>query len=217
MADRLRLGTREWHRAAERTRFMQAMLRGQVSRAGYCRFLRSLHTIYETLEHALAHHAGQPALAPLHLPGLARTAAIAADLDVLFEGEWRRELAPAVAATDYARHLQQLEATDPLMLLAHSYVRYLGDLSGGQLLQGIVAGALALPGADGTHFYRFDEPGARALATAYREALAQLQLDSGMMTRVVAEACDAFCRHCEMFDELAAETLAVPADAPDAL
>jgi heme oxygenase len=207
LADRLRLGTRELHKAAERTRFMQSMLRGQIGQAAYCRLLCSLHTIYEPLENALARHATFRPLNLLHLPGLPRSAGLAADLDTLYGGDWRRNLEPAAAARAYALHLRQIDATDPLLLVAHSYVRYLGDLSGGQILQEIIARALSLTGDDGTRFYRFAAPGATAMAAAYRHGLAQIQVDAATLARLVAEAGDAFGRHCKLFEELA------PADA----
>lgn len=42
-------------------------------------------------------------------------------------------------------------------MLAHAYVRYLGDLSGGQVIGARIKKAYGLNGQDGTAFYRFDE------------------------------------------------------------
>lgn len=50
---------------------------------------------------------------------------------------------------------------DPSALLAHSYVRYLGDLSGGQFIRRVVVKAYGLDDAtsSGVEFYEFKELG----------------------------------------------------------
>lgn len=52
-------------------------------------------------------------------------------------------------------------SADPSALLAHSYVRYLGDLSGGQFIRRVVAKAYGLDEASGlgVEFYEFKELG----------------------------------------------------------
>lgn len=58
----------------------------------------------------------------------------------------------------YTEHLQILsDSADPSLLLAHAYVRYLGDLSGGQTIRRQVAKAYAIDAEDGSgvKFYEF--------------------------------------------------------------
>jgi heme oxygenase len=47
-------------------------------------------------------------------------------------------------------------------LLAHAYVRYLGDLSGGQIIGGRIKRAYGLKGKEGTAFYDFSAKGERS-------------------------------------------------------
>lgn len=64
------------------------------------------------------------------------------------------------ALSDYVRRLEELSnSNDPSALLAHSYVRYLGDLSGGQTLRHTLAKAYDLDEASGMgiSFYSFKE------------------------------------------------------------
>jgi heme oxygenase len=203
LANALRLGTRDLHTMAERTGLMRDMLRGRVERETYCRLLRSLYAIYEELEAGLDRHAGHELISLIQLPGLARGDSLAADLEYLHGPDWKPEIAPAAAAAAYAAHLRTLNLHDPLLLVAHSYVRYLGDLSGGQLLSRVVAEALRLPGKAGMQFYLFAEPGASALAATYRQGLMSMPLDAVTEARIVAEARLAFGWHCNLFNELA--------------
>jgi heme oxygenase len=199
LAERLKAETRPLHVRAERSTFMSALLRGRMDRAAYAALLHNLQAIYAALEPALRRHAAHPALAPLDLAALARTQALRDDLAVL--GLEATALRPA--SSRYAQRVNELDATHPELLLAHAYVRYLGDLSGGQLLQGIVAESLQLSPGTGTAFYDFGgEQAAARLNRAFRAALDNVTVDEDA---VVEEAMLAFEWHRLLFDELAAE------------
>ena len=142
-------------------------------------------------------------MAPFDLDALARVPALAADIATLDPGvaeDADRPLEPATIA--YADHLADLDRHAPELLVAHAYVRYLGDLNGGQLLRRIVRDALQLPPGPGTAFYDFDAaPGVAVLAARFRDALDRSALSDA--DAVVAEAQTAFQRHRQLFDELA--------------
>ncbi|UOH81867.1 hypothetical protein LQV05_004547 [Cryptococcus neoformans] len=65
---------------------------------------------------------------------------------------------PPKPLTNYISHVRTLSASPVTApgLLAHAYVRYLGDLSGGQFIGARVKKSFDLPGDDGTKFYQFD-------------------------------------------------------------
>ena len=69
-------------------------------------------------------------------------------------------LTPPPLAT-YITHLRDLalSAQDAPLLLAHSYVRYLGDLSGGQYVASKTRKAFELEGDQGLEFYEFHMDG----------------------------------------------------------
>lgn len=202
LATQLKQGTHDLHRAAERSGFMRRMLSGDLDCDLYCRLLVNLHAIYRALETSLERHAGAGPVSRVHAPALSRTAALQADLDALHGGDWRQSIPLTAAAESYVERVRWLDETEPMLLVAHSYVRYLGDLSGGQVLGRVVAGALGLHDGRGTSFYTFGPPGAAALASRYRQGLSAIQLDEASALRVVNEARDSFQRHCAMFEEL---------------
>lgn len=68
----------------------------------------------------------------------------------------------------YVDRIQFLsDSTDPSPLLAHSYARYLGDLSGGQFIRRTIAKAYELGDTSGlgTEFYAFKQLGSSKKAT----------------------------------------------------
>lgn len=208
LAAELRAGTRDLHRIAEQSGIMrQILVERRLTRPAYARLLRSLHAIYAALEGELARHATHPAVAPVHFPELARAPALAADLTAHHGAAWATELAPAPAAAAYATRLRALGATAPALLVAHAYVRYLGDLSGGQLLAPLVAGLLRVPPNEGFAFYAFAGlPDAAAFRARYRAALDQLPAGTtppGGAALIVEEARQAFALHARLFEELA--------------
>jgi heme oxygenase len=200
----LREGTAEAHRQAERAPFLGALLRGALSREAYARYLASLHPVYVALEGALEAHRAHPHLAPFARAELYRTEALAADLAHLAGPDWRTGVAVARAGEAYAEHVAGLAAREPLLLVAHAYTRYLGDLSGGQLLRKPVARAYGLTGPEGLAFYAFPRVAdVRGCARDFRAALDALDLPPPRAGALLAEARHAFALNGALFAELA--------------
>jgi heme oxygenase len=204
LPERLKTETRNLHTAAERSAFMSVLLSGGMERPAYSALLRNLHAIYATLEPALMRHAGHALLSPMLAPALFRTAALASDLQALHGPRWASEIDLQPAAAAYVARLSELDATQPALLLAHAYVRYLGDLSGGQMLRRIIAQSAGLAGERGVAFYDFgDATATRDLALAFRAGLASVSADAVQTDALIDEARQAFRLHQRLFDELA--------------
>jgi heme oxygenase len=123
------------------------------------------------MEQALDKHASHPALEPTYNPTLlARTSSLSADIAHLLEVDedsWQSHPihqslttpmpAPLLNFIDRLNVLSN--AADPSPLLAHAYVRYLGDLSGGQNMRHIFAKSYGLDDSEGLgiSFYIFKE------------------------------------------------------------
>jgi heme oxygenase len=184
---------------------MAALIKGRLGLQAYCLLLRNLHPVYAGLEAGLLAHAPLPALAPLCLPRLFRTQAIAHDLQMLWGSTWQTELPVLAPAARYRDRLQDLSLSHPALLGAHAYVRYLGDLSGGQLLSGIVSRSLQLPAGQGLSFYDFgDAAQVASLGSAFRTGLDSVGADAAMAQALVDEAKKAFALHGELFEALGA-------------
>lgn len=201
LAARLRHATRDLHHRAERTGPMAALLRGELAGPAYAVLLFNLQAIYAALEAGLSRHGR---LAEIDFQPLYRSAALAADLSH-FASQAASHGHPGLvaAASSYVAHLESLAQREPLLLLAHAYVRYLGDLHGGQILHQRVSRALGLQGGQGTCFYDFGPPGrVAALIIAFREGLDALRPTQLQAEALEAEARRAFQRHVELFEQL---------------
>lgn len=204
LAERLRNETRGLHTEVERSTLMHALLRGELSLLLYCMLLRNLHAIYLALEAALVHHAQQPLLAPIFASALFRTDALEQDLNTLYGPFWDQAIALQPASRLYVDRLRELHQTRSVLLVAHSYVRYLGDLSGGQILKRIVAKSFQLPDRAGTAFYDFGASDrARALTHGFRAGLDSIDAHEDQIAAIVTEAQQAFVLHRDLFAQLA--------------
>ena len=184
----LRARTGAVHREAERTGFIADLIRGRATREGYALYLRSLVPVYDALETALAAATAAP-FAPFKHAGLHRGAALRADLAAIAGAGWAGVSVPSEAQA-YARDVAA--AAGGIRLLAHAYARYLGDLSGGQILKPVLARTLGLA-PEALAVYDFPGlPSIEAHRTAIRTALDMV--DAASAEAVAAEAVSAF-RH----------------------
>ncbi|KAJ7145256.1 hypothetical protein C8R46DRAFT_1131126 [Mycena filopes] len=170
LSDVLREGTKKAHEEVEVSPAAAAMLRGELDKEEYARFLMMLWHVYDTFERGLERHQTHPVLEPTYNPTLlARAPPLSADIAHLLavpEPTWKSHrihlqltAAPPPALARYVARIQSIaDSPDPSPLLAHAYVRYLGDLSGGQTIQRALAKAYGLtPGGAGLSFYAFKE------------------------------------------------------------
>ncbi|CAN5757631.1 heme oxygenase (biliverdin-producing) [soil metagenome] len=205
LSARLRSETSALHRQVESSLFMQRFLGSQLNLRGYCLLMRNLEPVYLELEQALERHAGDGAIAPVYMPQLFRTVPIQHDLHALHGNTWPQDFEVLPSSQAYAARLRELSASSPALLPAHAYVRYLGDLSGGQMLRDIVVRSLQLPAQDAaTSFYEFGPPTeVSRLAQALRAGLNLVARDEAHAKAVVDEAKWAFGMHGLLFNELA--------------
>ena len=194
---RLRQASHDLHAVAEKSGLMPLLLRSQLSSADYAVLVCNLQAIYAALEQGLAESDG---IAGLDFTPLLRGSAIARDLVFLAPPQ---DTLLCAATRDYVLHLQALAAARSPLLLAHAYVRYLGDLHGGQALRRCVARLLQGNGVDGLHFYDFGPPERVAeLIAAFRSGLDGMVLDEPQAEAMAQEARLGFGWHIDMFRQL---------------
>ncbi|MGW4720556.1 biliverdin-producing heme oxygenase [Nocardia sp. NPDC004260] len=203
----IRTATAQQHAEAENSRFMSDMLGGSLGVDSYHRYTGQLWFIYRALEQRWAALADDPVAGPFIRPELARTAELERDLTHLLGPGWRTGLEPLPATAAYAERIDECARDWPAGYIAHHYTRYLGDLSGGQVIRGTAEKLWDLPHrGDGVRFYVFDGVGnPAAFKREYRALLDRLPLDDLERRRVLDEGRRAFAMNTAVFEELAEE------------
>ncbi len=203
LAQQLKDGTKESHSAAENTKFIAGFLRGVLSVEQYGKLLTNFYYVYSTLEDSLKSLQRDPVIGSLYFPELSRADSLSRDLRFYYGPNWRSLIKASPACDAYVARIREVEKESPYLLAAHCYTRYMGDLSGGQILKGIAQGALDNPEGEGFHFYEFDKiPNAKEFKVGYRSTLDNLNLDQKQKDAIVTEANYAFRLNMDMFDEM---------------
>ncbi|MFM7635358.1 MAG: heme oxygenase (biliverdin-producing) [Cyanobacteriota bacterium] len=211
LASQLREGTKKAHTMAENTGFVSCFLKGVVDKASYRTLVADLYVVYSAMEEEIGRlrAAGHPVVAPVGFPELNRRDTLEQDLAYYFGEGWRSAVQATPAALEYVARLHQVARETPELLVGHHYTRYIGDLSGGQILKNIAQKAMNLGDHDGLRFYEFDAiPDEKAFKTNYRATLNSLPIDQAMADRIVAEANHAFHLNMKMFQELEGNLIA---------
>jgi heme oxygenase len=160
----LRARTAPLHREAERSGIIHDLLTGRAQRDSLVLLLQNLLCVYQALETGLMAHKGSALLGELCRPELYRAPAIATDVEALGGTD---ELLPE--ALCYAERVTQSAEGDGTRLLAFAYVRYMGDLSGGQILNRLLCRSFSLTNLA---FYSFPKiPDLQEFRQNYRAAL----------------------------------------------
>ncbi len=119
---------------------------------------------------------------------------------------WQEEIVASEEGKAYIARIREVANTEPALLVAHAYVRYMGDLSGGQSLKNIARSAMNLPPDQGTGLHEFDQiatvEARRAFKGKYRDALNSLAVDDTLAQKIVEEANKAFTLNRNVSDEL---------------
>lgn len=203
LATKLREGTKKSHTMAENTGFIACFLKGTVEKNSYRKLVSNLYFVYSAMEEEMDRQKDHPIISQIYFPELHRKAALEQDLYYYYGANWREQVSPSAGAQEYIARIHQISNTAPELLVAHSYTRYLGDLSGGQILKGIAQRGMNLVDGEGTNFYEFktisDE---KAFKNKYRQAMNDLPVDEETANRIVDEANDAFGMNMKMFKEL---------------
>ncbi|MBD0343355.1 MAG: heme oxygenase (biliverdin-producing) [Coleofasciculus sp. Co-bin14] len=203
LATKLREGTKKAHTMAENVGFVKCFLKGVVEKTSYRKLVANLYFVYSAMEEEMERHQNHPILSKINFPQLHRKKTLEQDLSFYYGSNWREQVAPSPAATAYVEHIREISASQPELLVAHSYTRYLGDLSGGQILKKIAQQAMNLSEGQGTAFYEFQEiPDEKAFKRQYRQALDDLSVDEATADRIVDEANATFGMNMKLFQEL---------------
>jgi heme oxygenase len=202
----IRAASQDRHTEAEGSAFMGDMLGGRLGVAAYARYTEQLWFVYRALEDGAARLAGDPVAGPFLRPELARVAALERDLGHLLGAGWRRRATALPATVRYAARVTDLAASWPAGYVAHHYTRYLGDLSGGQVIRGIAERTWGFPRkGDGVRFYVFESIGnPAAFKREYRALLDGLAVGEPEKRRVVEECRHAFALNTALFADLGA-------------
>ncbi|MFG2622399.1 heme oxygenase (biliverdin-producing) [Streptomyces sp. NPDC048507] len=203
----IRVASHEQHTEAETSSFMSDLLGGRLGVDAYTRYTEQLWFVYRALEDAADALREDPVAGPFIQPELMRVAEIERDLAHLIGPHWRESVVALPATEAYAARVAECAASWPGGYVAHHYTRYLGDLSGGQIIRDKAERTWGFERkGDGVRFYVFaDISNPAAFKRTYRELLDALAADDLEKQRIIDECKRAFDFNGAVFRELGEE------------
>ncbi|MEV5905033.1 biliverdin-producing heme oxygenase [Streptomyces sp. NBC_00015] len=203
----IRTASHEQHVEAETSTFMSDLLGGRLGVEAYARYTEQLWFVYEALEAGAERLASDPVAGPFIRPELFRLPALERDLAHLRGTGWRSAASALPATEAYAARVRECAERWPAGYIAHHYTRYLGDLSGGQIIRDKAERTWGFQRkGDGVRFYVFEEIGnPAAFKRGYRELLDGVRADDLEKQRIVSECKRAFALNTDVFRALGEE------------
>ncbi|UGY91076.1 heme oxygenase (biliverdin-producing) [Streptomyces gobiensis] len=201
----IRTASHEQHTEAENSSFMGDLLGGKLGVAAYKRYTEQLWFIYRALEESAGRLVDDPVAGPFIRSDLFRVASLERDLTHLHGGtDWAVGLKPLAATADYATRITEVALDWPGGYVAHHYTRYLGDLSGGQIIRGTAEKTWGFERkGDGVRFYVFEDiANPAAFKREYRALLDAIPADDLEKQRIVDECKRAFALNTAVFEDL---------------
>ncbi|WP_069811709.1 biliverdin-producing heme oxygenase [Streptomyces sp. TP-A0874] len=200
----IRTASQEQHTEAENSSFMSDMLGGRLGVEAYALYTEQLWFVYSALESEAARLAGDPVVGPFIRPELLRAAELERDLAHLRGADWRSTASALPATSAYAERIREVAKEWPPGYVAHHYTRYLGDLSGGQVIRSTAEKTWGFQRkGDGVRFYVFEGIGnPAAFKRDYRALLDELPADDLSKQRIVDECKRAFALNTALFEDL---------------
>lgn len=203
----IRDASHEHHGRVGTSAFMSGLLGGRLGVAAYARYTEQLWFVYRALEDAAGTLRDDPVAGPFIRPELMRAPELERDLAHLRGPGWRSRVRAMPATAAYAARITECARDWPAGYVAHHYTRYMGDLSGGQVVRDRAekAWGFARKG-DGVRFYVFEGvPNPAAFKRTYRALLDAVDVDDLEKQRIVEECRRAYEHNSAVFHELDAE------------
>nr|YP_009399733.1 Heme oxygenase [Digenea simplex]ARW69552.1 Heme oxygenase [Digenea simplex] len=203
LAQQLREGTTKSHSMAENVSFVKSFLGGVVDKKSYRKLIANLFFIYNSIEKEIEANKDNEVVKAIYFPELYRRDSLIKDLVYYYGEDWSNLIQPSSATQIYIDRIHKIGSNNPQLLIAHSYTRYIGDLSGGQILKKIAKNAMQLPNNSGTAFYDFDLISDEELfKDQYRSSLNKIPLTKTQIEHIISEANIAFNLNMKIFQEL---------------
>ncbi len=219
----LREGTSHNHREAERRPFMRVFFKGELPREAYVGWISRQWHVYAALESALQSAADDAVIGGIVPAELHRRERLEQDLAFLAGSDWNPDDHLSPATKTYVDRIEWAAAEFAPGVIAHAWLRYLGNVGGQQVLKRLVNSSIGTDGRDGP-----DDP--RGIAFTDYSALGEvgpffrgfhgrmdaMPLDDAQKQRVVQEGDLGFRLNMQLTDELAEDfRIEAPEGDPD--
>ncbi len=202
LSEKLKEGSREIHSEIEKNELARRIESGKITFDEVKRLIAGYFFIYSVLERALEENREHLFVQAVYHRELLRREAIKEDLLFYFGENWAKEIHPSISIQIYCKRIEEVSKYNKELLLSHAYVRYMGDLSGGQIIKKWLGDALNLTDR-GLTFYNFNQiQDINEFKSIFKKGIDMIPADDETSKRIVEESILVFLLNINMFNEI---------------
>lgn len=198
LSARLREGTHGKHAEVSHSPFSKKLSEGSVTEGEYKKYLAFLDLLYPQLEFQLNEWKHVSYIEPFTNEAFAvlfRSKALEHDMQHFHA----KEIDPGTAAKEYGMRLAEIALHKTHLLIAHVYMRYLGDLFGGRAIYENIKHRWP----EGMAFYQYPHlENPKAFIGTFKEILDSLKLDEAEQGEILEEVLWSYDQHLKIFNEI---------------
>lgn len=200
----IKVNSQNLHDVAENTGFLKRLVDGNASVEGYSEYLFNLYEIYKTIEFNLEKYSDNPSVKEFATIDVYRSEAIYKDLKILL-GEKMNSMKLLASTKAYVDKLNEVGRSNPELLVAHAYSRYLADLFGGRTIYKILENVYKMD-YNALNYYQYEalneDEGRKDFIMEYYTKLNNIELSDVLKEKFLDEVSNSYIYNIAISNEL---------------
>lgn len=198
---KIRFESESLHDMAEHTGFINRLIEGNASKETYGKYIYNLYYVYKAIEDNLEKNKSNENVANFALPDVYRSEEILKDVKSILGEDY--EKVPLLMSTKvFVNRINSIGNSDPELLIAHAYTRYLADLFGGRTILEIIKKHYKLED-ESLNYYVFPQiKDFRQFVMQYHDKLNALNLSESMQEKFLNEISMSYIYNISISNEL---------------
>lgn len=193
--------TKRLHGMAENTGFIKRLVDGNATIKTYGEYIYNLYFVYKAIEDNLQKHTDDKILKEFITPEVFRADSLLKDSKFLL-GDEIDSIQMCDSTKVFVNRLNEISNTNPNLLVAHAYTRYLADLFGGRTIYEIVKSKYDIS-SEGLNYYIFDKiPNLKEFVMMYHEKLNLIKLADKDKNDFLNEVCLSYVFNISLSNEI---------------
>ena len=201
---KIRKNTGALHSAAEKSGILKRIVDGNASVDSYVEYLFNLSEMYKAIEEAIENNKDNEIVKEFSTPELYRHKLIEKDLEYFIKDNSQKyELLASTVA--FVERMQEISNTNPELVIAHAYTRFIADLFGGRTFVSLLGVNYKVP-AEGLNYYNCDAiQNIRAYVMGYATKINNINLSEELEEKLIVEVSNSYIYNMAISQELEAK------------
>ena len=179
------------HAASEHTGFIKKITDGTATKETYGEYLFNLSVMYKAIEETLDANADNEVLKPFVTKELYKHELIEQDIKYLL-GDSVKNLTLLASTKAFLARIDEIKDTNPELIIAHAYTRFLADLFGGRMFMDLFTNRYHIA-KEGLNYYRCEGvDDIRTYVMGYAMKLNNLNLSEDLEKKLIDEVSNAY-------------------------